>query len=169
MTQLEAFAYLGIDSELDSKDAIELKIFEYKKQIIAQNHIPQLLFAKLEKLLKLKQVISTLNITYASLVEQIDIFPSESDSLIETFNVYHLNKTNLLQRLSNSTEVDIIINCVRALSENLKIWSSRWPNLKIDSIDRIKLSSELDSMQLLSILKELKSQDILIFKNLHCL
>jgi hypothetical protein len=167
MNENEALIFLGIDSIYDSTDVIELKIFELKKQIIAQNHVPQLLISKLDKLLKLKRVRQLLGLeTERQTREPMEINPINSDFLIEAFNIFHHNRTTILHKLSNSFDIDKIINCVNALLENLKSWSSKWPLIEENYEHEVKLSSEIDSMLLLNVLKDLKSQNVISFSDL---
>jgi hypothetical protein len=56
--------------------------------------------------------------------------------------------------------------CIDHLILNLKMYCSLWPEFNSENEEKVLLSKELDSMEMLTLLKELESQNICAFSDL---
>jgi hypothetical protein len=50
--------------------------------------------------------------------------------------------------------------------KNLKNWAKKWPKLETDGKNEVKLSKELESVEMLRLIKEVNSYNILNFNDL---
>ena len=167
MNQIEALTFLGIDSILESEEAIESKIFEIKQEIIASCHVPKLIVAKQNKLKRLVSICETLKFEVEKKIENFEIDQSNSESIIDSFNLYHKNRAMILQKIASNTDLNFLIYCSDLLLQNLNTWAKKWPKLETDPSDDVKLSKELESVEMLQLIKELNKKNILFFNDLN--
>lgn len=166
MNQTEALKFLGVDSILESEEALENKIFEIKREINASSHVPQLIVAKQKKLKQLVSICESLKIYLKTEFDKYLIEPLNSESILETFNVYHKNRAVILQKTASKLDVNYLIYCCNLLLHNLKNWSRKWPNLDPELRNDVKLSKELDSVEMLRIIKNLNELNVFNFNDL---
>ena len=166
MTQNEALNYLGISELSEVRDALEEELFLLRQQIISKGNIPQLLIARKKKLNQLNEVASILNIKKKSKYNQLLINKLESLNLIDCFNLFQKNKALILQKISSELNFENIEHCIDNLMLNLKMYCSLWPELNFENGEQVLLSKELDSMEMLHLLKELESKNICNFSDL---
>jgi hypothetical protein len=166
MNQIEALKFLGIDSILDAEEAIENKIFEIKKEIIASCHVPQLILAKQKKLNQLVSICEALNFKLEMKNDIFEIEPLNSESILDTFHLYHKNRTLILNKTASNLDINFLIFCCDLLLHNLKNWSRKWPYLDSKLRNDVKLSKELDSVEMLRLIKEVNESNVLFFNDL---
>ena len=167
MNQIEALKFLGIDSILECEEAIENKIFEIKQEIISNCHVPQLILAKQKKLKHLVSICETLIINFKKENEKFEIEPLNSESMLDSFNLYHKNRALILQKIASNSELHVLIFCSDLLLQNLRTWAQKWPKLEIEMKDYVKLSKELESVEMLRLIKELNRNNILFFNDIE--
>jgi hypothetical protein len=167
MTHNQALNYLGISEISEAEDAIEQALFLLRQQIISKGNIPQLLIARKNKLKQLKQVSKTLSIEYKSEFNNMEINNLYSFNLIDSFNIYHKNKTLIFQQISSNLNFETLDFSIDNLILNLKMYCQFWPELNLENEENILLSKELDSMNMLALLKELELKGICEFSDLN--
>jgi aryl carrier-like protein len=167
MTQNEALNLLGINDASNSVEAIEMRLFELKKEIIAFCHVPQLLVSKQKKLKQLMLISETLKCASNECSETIVLNSNETEFILESFNAYHCNRSFVLQKIAVSDNCKFIMSGIDSLVENIRIWSEKWSNMNLKIDLEAKLSTELDSIQMLQIIKSLKNQNIQKFQDLR--
>jgi hypothetical protein len=166
MNQNEALKFLGISSIDECQDAIETRIFEIKQNIIANCHVPQLILAKKKKLKQILLISESLNYEMDEFWNNFEIENCETDSILDSFNVYHKNRALILKKIVSSNNLNFLFYCSDLLQINLKNWCEKWPKLETDQSEEVKLSRELDSVEMFRLLKELSGNNELIFSTL---
>lgn len=161
MTQHEALKLLDINELSDATDAIEESLFQLKQQIISKSYLPQFLIAREKKLMQLEKIASVLNVEINNKIKPLNINILKTINLIETFNNYQNNKALILSQISSELSFENFKISLKNLSANLKIYASSWPEINPNKETELLLSKELDNMEMLSILKELKSKNII--------
>lgn len=167
MNQTEALKFLGIDSILEAEESIEYKIFEIKREINASGHVPQLIVAKQKKLKQLISICESLKINLKTEFDNYLIEPLNSESILETFNLYHKNRALILQKIASNSDIYFLIYCCDLMLHNLKNWSRKWPNLDSELRNDVKLSKELDSVEMLRFIKDVNNHKIFDFNDLN--
>ena len=167
MNTNEALKIIGVDSISESEEALENKIFEIKQEIFANSHVPQLILAKQKKLKQLVTICETLNFKLETEIDKFEIELLNSESMIDTFNLYHKNRAQILQKMASNSELNFLISCCDLLVQNLKNWAKKWPKLETDAKNEVKLSKELESVEMLRLIKEVSSYNILNFNDLN--
>ncbi len=162
----EALKILGVDSISESEEALENKIFEIKQEIIANCHVPQLILAKQKKLKHLVKICETLNFKLETEIDKFEIDLFNSESMLDTFNLYHKNRALVLQKMASNSELNFLISCCDLLVQNLKNWAKKWPKLDTNPNEEIKLSKELESVEMLRLIKELNEKNNFLFSDL---
>jgi hypothetical protein len=162
----EALKTLGVDSISESEEALENKLFEIKHEIFANSHVPQLIIAKQKKLKQLVTICKTLNFKLETEIDKFEIELLNSESMLDTFNLYHKNRALILQKTASNSELNFLISCCDLLVKNLKNWAKKWPKLETDGKNEVKLSKELESVEMLRLIKEVNSYNILNFNDL---
>ena len=87
--------------------------------------------------------------------------------MIDTFNLYHKNRAQILQKMASNSELNFLISCCDLLVQNLKNWAEKWPKLETDGKNEVKLSKELESVEMLRLIKEVNDYNILNFNDLN--
>jgi hypothetical protein len=167
MTQNEALSFLGIDEISMSKDAIEAALFDLKNQLFSSSHLPQLLDAKRNKLLKLKEVAEVLNLLFSQQLSDIQIQNNDSQAIMESFEIYQKNESIIKQKIILSNDINVLLTCIDSLLENLKTWCYKWSKIKFVQISDVKISIALDNMEMLQCIKELNQKEIIFFDQLN--
>lgn len=167
MTQIEALKLLGVNDLSNSVEALEIRLFDLKKEIIVFCHVPQLLISKKKKLNQLISISETLNYPIDEFSESIILHANDSEVILESFNTYHLNRTLLMQKITLSNNCRFIISCIDLLIKNTQIWCEKWPLIKLNQELEVKISKELDSILMLQTIKSLKNLDIHKFIDLR--
>ncbi len=167
MNTNEALKIIGVDSISESEEALENKIFEIKQEIFANSHVPQLILAKQKKLKQLVTICETLNFKLETEIDKFEIELLNSESMIDTFNLYHKNRAQILQKMASNSELNFLISCCDLLVQNLKNWAEKWPKLETDEKNEVKLSKELESVEMLRMIKEVSSYNIINFNDLN--
>ena len=167
MNTNEALKIIGVDSISESEEALENKIFEIKQEIFANCHVPQLILAKQKKLKQLVTICETLNFKLETEIDKFEIELLNSESMIDTFNLYHKNRAQILQKMASNSELNFLISCCDLLVQNLKNWAEKWPKLETDGKNEVKLSKELESVEMLRLIKEVNGYTILNFNDLN--
>jgi hypothetical protein len=167
MNTNEALKIIGVDSISESEEALENKIFEIKQEIFANSHVPQLILAKQKKLKQLVAICETLNFKLVTEIDKFEIELLNSESMLDTFNLYHKNRAQILQKMASNSELNFLISCCDLLVQNLKNWAEKWPKLETDEKNEVKLSKELESVEMLRLIKEVSSYNILNFNDLN--
>lgn len=167
MTKHEALNYLGISDFSEASDALEEALFSLRQQIISKGNLPQLLLVRKKKLKQLEQVALVLEIKKYTNTKNILINSLDLINLINCFNLFQKNKAQILQQISFDLNFENLENCIDNLMLNLKMYASVWPEFTSDKEEEeILLSKELDSMEMLIILKELQTKNVLNFSDL---
>jgi hypothetical protein len=166
MNQIEALKFLGIDSVLDAEEAIENKIFEIKNEIIASCHVPKLILAKQKKLKQLVSICEILHIHLEINFEKFELEHLDSESILETFNYFHKNRAFLLQKITSNSDLNLIVYTCDLLYQNLRNWAYKWPILESDVNVDVKLSKELESVEMLRMIKNLNERNVFNFNDL---
>ena len=167
MNTNEALKIIGVDSISESEEALENKIFEIKQEIFANSHVPQLILARQKKLKQLVTICETLNFKLETEIDKFEIELLNSESMIDTFNLYHKNRAQILQKMASNSELNFLISCCDLLVQNLKNWAKKWPKLETDAKNEVKLSKELESVEMLRLIKEVNDYNILNFNDLN--
>jgi hypothetical protein len=165
MTKHEALNYLGISDFSEASDALEEALFSLRQQIISKGNLPQLLLVRKKKLKQLEQAALVLEIKKDTKIKNILINSLDSINLINCFNLFQKNKAHILQQISYDLNFENLENCIDNLMLNLKMYASVWPELTCEK-EEVLLSKELDSMEMLIILKELQTKNVLNFSDL---
>ena len=166
MKQHEALKFLGVDSISECQDAIENRIFEIKQDIIANCHVPQLILAKKKKLKQILLISESLNYEMDEFWDNFEIENCETDSILDSFNDYHKNRALILQKIVSSNNLNFLFYCSDLLQINLKNWCEKWPKLETDQSEEVKLSRELDSVEMYRFINELNQNNVFIFNDL---
>ena len=166
MNQNEALKFLGIASIDECQDAIENRIFEIKQDIIANCHVPQLILAKKKKLKQILLISESLNYEMDEFWDNFEIENCETDSILDSFNDYHKNRALILQKIVSSNNLNFLFYCSDLLQINLKNWCEKWPKLETDQSEEVKLSRELDSVEMYRFINELNQNNVFIFNDL---
>lgn len=166
MTKHEALNYLGISDFSEASDALEEALFSLRQQIISKGNLPQLLLVRKKKLKQLEQVALVLEIKKYTNTKNILINSLDLINLINCFNLFQKNKAQILQQISFDLNFENLENCIDNLMLNLKMYASVWPEFTSDKEEEVLLSKELDSMEMLIILKELQTKNVLNFSDL---
>lgn len=166
MNQNEALKFLGIASIDECQDAIETRIFEIKQDIIANCHVPQLILAKKKKLKQILLISESLNYEMDEFWDNFEIENCETDSILDSFNDYHKNRALILQKIVSSNNLNFLLYCSDLLQINLKNWCEKWPKLETDQSEEVKLSRELDSVEMFRFINELNQNNVFIFNDL---
>ena len=167
MTQNEALSFLGIDEISMSKDAIEAALFDLKNQLFSSSHLPQLLDAKRNKLLKLKEVAEVLNLLFSQQLSDIQIQNNDSPAIMESFEIYQKNESIIKQKIILSNDINVLLTCIDLLLENLKTWCFKWSKINFEQVSDVKISIALDNMEMLQCIKELNQKEIIFFDQLN--
>jgi hypothetical protein len=167
MTQNEALSFLGIDEISMSKDAIEAALFDLKNQLFSSSHLPQLLDAKRNKLLKLKEVAEVLNLLFSQQLSDIQIQNNDSPAIMESFEIYQKNESIIKQKIILSNDINVLLTCIDLLLENLKTWCFKWSKINFEQVLDVKISIALDNMGMLQCIKELNQKEIIFFDQLN--
>ncbi len=167
MTQNEALSFLGIDEISMSKDAIEAALFDLKNQLFSSSHLPQLLDAKRNKLLKLKEVAEVLNLLFSQQLSDIQIQNNDSPAIMESFEIYQKNESIIKQKIILSNDINVLLTCIDLLLENLKTWCFKWSKINFEQVLDVKISIALDDMEMLQCIKELNQKEIIFFDQLN--
>jgi hypothetical protein len=167
MTQNEALSFLGIDEISASKDAIDAALFELKNQLFSSSHLPQLLDAKRNKLVKLKEVAEVLNQLFSQQPLDIQIQNNDTTAIMESFNIYQKNESIIKQKIILSNDINVLLTCIDLFLENLKTWCYKWSKINFEQISDVKISIALDSMEMLQCIKELNQNEIIFFDQLN--
>jgi hypothetical protein len=162
----EALKILGVDSISESEEALENKLFEIKQEIIANCHVPQLIVAKQKKLRQLITISEILNFNIQKRETNFEIEELETDSILDSFNLYHKNRTLIMREILALESLNILIFCTDLLLENLKNWAEKWPILQANQMIEIKLSKELESVEMYRLIEELNENKKLFFNDL---
>ena len=167
MTKHEALNYLGISDFSEASDALEEALFSLRQQIISKGNLPQLLLVRKKKLKQLEQVALALEIKKHTNTKNLLINSLDIINLINCFNLFQKNKAQILQQISYDLNFENLENCIDNLMLNLNMYASVWPEFTSDKEEEeILLSKELDSMEMLIILKELQTKNVLNFSDL---
>lgn len=166
MTKHEALNYLGISDFSEASDALEEALFSLRQQIISKGNLPQLLLVRKKKLKQLEQVALALEIKKHTNTKNLLINSLDLINLINCFNLFQKNKAQILQQISFDLNFENLENCIDNLMLNLKMYASVWPEFTSDKEEEVLLSKELDSMEMLIILKELQTKNVLNFSDL---
>lgn len=166
MTKHEALNYLGISDFSEASDALEESLFSLRQQIISKGNLPQLLLVRKKKLKQLEQVALVLEIKKHTNTKNILINSLDLINLINCFNLFQKNKAQILQQISFDLNFENLENCIDNLMLNLKMYASVWPEFTSEKEEEVLLSKELDSMEILIILKELQTKNVLNFSDL---
>ena len=166
MTKHEALNYLGISDFSEASDALEEALFSLRQQIISKGNLPQLLLVRKKKLKQLEQVALVLEIKKYTNTKNILINSLDLINLINCFNLFQKNKAQILQQISFDLNFENLENCIDNLMLNLKMYASVWPEFTSEKEEEVLLSKELDSMEMLIILKELQTKNVLNFSDL---
>lgn len=166
MTPNEALNYLGISHFDEANDAIEESLFSLRQQIIAKGNLPQLLDARKKKLNQLKQIKSALNFFNTIEFKNFKINDLKSFNLIDCFNIYEKNKAIIFKQISSELSIENLENCIDNLNLNIKMYCFCWPQIDRKKDEQVLLSNELESMEMLAILKNLESENICTFSDL---
>jgi hypothetical protein len=166
MNENEALKFLGVHSISESEEAIENKLFEIKQEITANCHVPQLIVAKQKKLKQLSSISEILNFQIPRYERNFQLEKLETNSILDAFNLYHKNRSQILQKIFSSNDIHFIIYCSDLLLLNLKIWAEKWPKLYTKSNEKVKLSKELESIEMYRFIKELNEKGIVNFEQL---
>lgn len=166
MTKHEALNYLGISDFSEASDALEEALFSLRQQIISKGNLPQLLLVRKKKLKQLEQVALVLEIKKYTNTKNILINSLDLINLINCFNLFQKNKAQILQQISFDLNFENLENCIDNLMLNLKMYASVWPEFTSDKEEEVLLSKELDSMEMLIILKELQTKNVFNFSDL---
>ena len=166
MNQIEALKFLGIDSILDAEEAIENKIFEIKKEIIASCHVPQLILAKQKKLKQLVSICEICHIQLETEFEKFELEHLDSESILDTFNLYHKNRSQIFQKIASNSDLNLIVYTCDLLYQNLRNWAIKWPKLESVVYVDVKLSKELESVEMFRIIKNLNERNVFDFNDL---
>lgn len=166
MNEHEAINYLGITSLSESQEAIEHKIFQLKQELISSCHVPQLIVAKQKKLRQLISISEILNISIEKLEADFEIENQETNSILDSFNLYHKNRAFILREILANDNLYFLISCSDLLLINLKKWAEKWPLIQSNPADEIKLSKELESVEMYRLIKELNENNKLVFSDL---
>jgi hypothetical protein len=167
MTQNEALSFLGIYEISMSKDAIEAALFDLKYQLFSSSHLPQLLDAKRNKLLKLKEVAEVLNLLFSQQISDIQIQNNDSPAIMESFEIYQKNESIIKQKIILSNDINVLLTCIDLLLENLKTWCFKWSKINFEQVSDVKISIALDNMEMLQCIKELNQKEIIFFDQLN--
>jgi hypothetical protein len=167
MNQHEALKFLGVHSISESEEAIENKLFEIKQEITANCHVPQLIVAKQKKLKQISSISEIFNIQIPKEESNFQLEKLETDSMLDSFNLYHKNRSQILQKIFSSNDIHFIIYCSDLLLLNLKIWAEKWPKLDTHSKEEVKLSKELESVEMYRLIKEMNEKGIVFFNELE--
>jgi len=167
MTQNEALSFLGIDEISASKDAIDAALFELKNQLFSSSHLPQLLDAKRNKLVKLKEVAEVLNQLFSQQPLDIQIQNNDTTAIMESFNIYQKNESIIKQKIILSNDINVLLTCIDLFLENLKTWCYKWSKINFEQISDVKISNALYSMEMLQCIKELNQNEIIFFDQLN--
>jgi hypothetical protein len=167
MNTNEALKIIGVDSISESEEALENKIFEIKQEIFANSHVPQLILAKQKKLKQLVTICKTLNFKLVTEIDKFEIELLNSESILDSFNLYHKNRAQILQKMASNSELNFLISCCDLLVQNLKNWAKKWPKLETDGKNEVKLSKELESVEMLRLIKEVCGCNIFNFNDLN--
>jgi hypothetical protein len=166
MTKHEALNYLGISDFSEASDALEEALFSLRQQIISKGNLPQLLLVRKKKLKQLEQVALALEIKKHTNTKNLLINSLDIINLINCFNLFQKNKAQILQQISYDLNFENLENCIDNLMLNLKMYASVWPEFTSEKEEEVLLSKELDSMEMLIILKELQTKNVLNFSDL---
>ena len=112
-------------------------------------------------------ISETLNCPIDECSESIILHANDTEVILESFNTYHLNRTLLMQKITLSNNCRFIISCIDLLIKNTQIWCEKWSKMKLNEELEVKISKELDSIQMLQTIKSLKNRDILKFVDLR--
>lgn len=167
MNQIEALKILGIDLISESEEVIENKIFELKHEIIASCHVPQLILTKQKKLKQIVTICETLNLILEKEIEKFEIERLNSLSIIDSFNLYHRNRAHILREILTSNKLHSLTFYCDLLMENMKMWSQKWPKLDTHYILDMKLSKELESVEMFRVIKNLNDNNIIYFNDIN--
>jgi hypothetical protein len=162
----EALKILGVDSISESEEALENKLFEIKQEIIANCHVPQLIVAKQKKLRQLITISEILNFNIQKRETNFEIEELETDSILDSFNLYHKNRALIMREILALESLNVLIFCTDLLLENLKNWAEKWPILQANQMTEIKLSKELESVEMYRLIEELNENKKLFFNDL---
>jgi hypothetical protein len=166
MNEHEAINYLDIASLSESQEAIEHKIFQLKQELISSCHVPQLIVAKQKKLRQLISISEILNISIEKLEADFEIEDLETNSILDSFNLYHKNRAIILREILANDNLNFLISCSDLLLINLKKWVEKWPLIQSNPAEEIKLSKELESVEMYRLIKELNEKNKLVFSDL---
>lgn len=166
VTIKEASAFLKLDEFDSAEEAVENQLFELHQQLISKPCIPQLLKARKAKLNQLKAICEVLEIESFNSINSLVINDLNSSNLLDCFNYFQKNKTEILTNLAKSLTIQNLLFTIDLMLLNLKQWAQLWPKITIGAEDKILLSKELESMEFLSILKEMSLINIMTFSDL---
>ncbi len=166
MNQLEALKFLGVNSISESEEAIENKLFEIKQELIANCHVPQLIVARQKKLKQLISISEILNFRIPNQESNFQLEKLNTDNILDVFNLYHKNRSQILQKIFSGNDLHSIFLCSDLLLENLRIWAEKWPKLDTHSNEEVKLSKELESVEMYRLIKELNENNKSFFRDL---
>jgi len=158
MDQNKAELILQLDKHIDCHEAYDHLVFEIKKTILNQGIIPKVLRKRQERLLIIHQAY--IAITKKSTSETKNITPTLDGSDWETlFISYEKNKSVLKRQVAVSSDAISIVNALENLILNQKLWSQKFV-FDISEVELPTLGKEMDSMEMLSLLKANKTTEL---------
>lgn len=167
MTQNDALSLLGIIDISNAVNAIEEDIFDLKQEILRFSHVPQLIVSRQKKMNQISSICKTLNVHFDQKFLEFEIDTIDSELILDSFNLYHKNRAQISREILSSNNLDFIIYCSELMLRNLKTWAKKWPKLESTSIEEMKLSKELESVEMYRFIKNLNENNLFNFNELN--
>jgi hypothetical protein len=158
VTPAEAANHLGLSNYEDLDEAVEMNLFQCRQELI-QKSDQVLLFSAKEKRLKLLQLAAeTLGYTFEQALNTDEIVEGQSMLIEERFQHFQAYRSRLLKEVGNVTSFLGLVNIQQQLSRNYQHWASFWSDLRTLNSQEVKLSTILDSMRFLQVIKDWKEK-----------
>lgn len=152
MTKKEALLFFQLEADFDQDefhDAKEVLLFELKNFFISRVPIQKLFQSRLDKLVKINEAQTSLEIESGKFKSEKIDFSFESDDILETYKSYQKQNKILKKFISQSTEALEIKQFVHDLILLEKRYAEKWYDSK-NLDESIIVSKERDPMEILS-------------------
>lgn len=160
MTPSEASNYLGISIRDDLDEAIELRLFESKQELI-QKVDQVLLFSSREKKWKLlSEACIILGHRQNSMAQIEEISVIAAENIKERFHQFLTNRSKLLNQLNRISSFHELVSLQKQFEKNYIQWAEFWKDFYVEYEQDIAFSKLIDPMYFIQVIQLWENQGV---------
>ena len=157
MDRIEALNYFSKEEIDDLKDSYEEKLFSFKQYFIHKPPITKTYQAKLKKLKLLNDAFVTLGGKVEKLESTI-VLPILSSDVKELFNQFNQTRSQIKIQIQDSVNGIQLHSVIRDYLCLMRDYVKVWSDIDIDYSEDVKVSVELDAMEMLKAINSFNSK-----------